>query len=70
MARDMKGRMFKGVIAAALWMLGHAALAGTVTYVYTDPQGNAVGRGGRQLQHHGDVRLPAVWAQVRRSSNL
>jgi hypothetical protein len=39
MARDMKGRMFKGVIAAALWIFGHAALAGTVTYVYTDPQG-------------------------------
>lgn len=35
----MKGRMFKVVAATLLWMLGHAAYAGTVTYVYTDPQG-------------------------------
>ncbi|HWX66219.1 MAG TPA: RHS repeat-associated core domain-containing protein [Rhodanobacter sp.] len=34
----MKGHIFK-IVAAMLWMLCHVAHAGTVTYVYTDPQG-------------------------------
>lgn len=35
----MKGRIFKSVAAAVLAFASHLAHAGTVTYVYTDPQG-------------------------------
>lgn len=35
----MKRRMFTIVATVLLWALSHAAQAGTVTYVYTDPQG-------------------------------
>lgn len=35
----VKGLIFKVVATAMLWMLCHVAHAGTVTYVYTDPQG-------------------------------
>ena len=35
----MKGPIFKVVATAMLWMLCHVVHAGTVTYVYTDPQG-------------------------------
>lgn len=35
----MKGRIFKSVAVAVLAFASHLAHAGTVTYVYTDPQG-------------------------------
>jgi RHS repeat-associated protein len=35
----MKGRIFKSVAAALFALASHLAHAGTVTYVYTDPQG-------------------------------
>lgn len=35
----MKGRIFKSVAAVVLAFASHLAHAGTVTYVYTDPQG-------------------------------
>lgn len=35
----MKGRIFKSVVAVVLAFASHLAHAGTVTYVYTDPQG-------------------------------
>lgn len=38
-ANHMKGHILKVVATAMLWMLCHVAHAGTVTYVYTDPQG-------------------------------
>lgn len=38
----MKGHILKVVATAMLWMLCHVVQAGTVTYVYTDPQGTAL----------------------------
>jgi RHS repeat-associated protein len=38
-AREMNGRIFKFVAALLLGLFGPIAYAGTVTYVYTDPQG-------------------------------
>lgn len=35
----MKGHILKVVITTMLWMLCHVVQAGTVTYVYVDPQG-------------------------------
>ena len=35
----MKGHILKVVATTMLWMLCHVVQAGTVTYVYTDPQG-------------------------------